>query len=313
MENRIVLSAKAEEVPTVSVIIPTYNRAHLVGRAVRSVLAQTYQDFEVIVVDDGSVDNTQEMMKGFNEKGIIYIKHPSNKGVSAARNTGIKHAKGKYVAFQDSDDEWLPDKLEKQIRVFENAKPDTGLIYTGMWRIKNNRKKFIPGHAIKKREGNIHDILLERCFVGTPTTLIRKECFKRIGMFDENLRCADDWDMWIRISEHYAFAYIDEPLVISHCQPDSISQDRDTGPKASEMILAKHYGKFSKDKRLLGKRLYWIGNLFCYKGDMSQGRKYFLRSLRSYPLNIKCLIAFVLSFFGKRAYSQAVRLKRNIL
>lgn len=275
MENRIVFSQTDEEVPTVSVIIPTYNRAYLLSRAVKNVLAQTYQDFEVIVVDDGSIDNNQEMMEGFNEKGIVYIKHPWNKGVSASRNTGIRYAKGKYVAFQDSDDEWLPEKLERQIRIFESAGQDTGVVYTGMWRIKNNRKKFVPAHAIKKREGNIHAILLEKDFVGTPTTLIRKECFKTVGMFDEDLRRASDRDMWIRISEHYEFAYIDEPLVISHFQPDSISEDRDAGLKASEMILAKHYEKFSKDKKLLGKRLYQAGNLACCKGDMSRGRNFF--------------------------------------
>lgn len=313
MENRILISQTDKEVPTVSVIIPTYNRAHLLGRAVKSVQSQSYKDFELIVVDDGSVDNTREVMGGFNEKGIVYIKHSWNKGISAARNTGIRHAKGKYVAFQDSDDEWLPEKLERQIRIFEGSGQDTGVVYTGMWRIKNKRKKLIPSHAIKKREGNIHAKLLEKCFVGIPTTLIRKECFRTVGMFDEDLCRFTDWDMWIRISQHYEFAYIDEPLVVSYYQPDSISEDQDAGLKSSKRILAKHYGKFSKDKRLLGRRLYWIGNLFCYKGDIHRGRNFFFRSLQSYALNVKCLIAFVISLLGGRAYFKIVEWKRSIL
>lgn len=105
---------KSEKIPTVSVVIPTYNRAHLVGRAIQSVLNQTYQDFEIIVVDDGSTDNTEEVVKSFNDPRIRYIRHDQNRGGSAARNTGIKMARGEYIAFQDSDDEWLPEKLESR-------------------------------------------------------------------------------------------------------------------------------------------------------------------------------------------------------
>ena len=313
MESEFLFAAIPEEIPTVSVVIPTYNRAHLLSRAVKSVLSQTYQDFEVIIVDDGSNDHTRETIEGFDEKRIAYIKHPWNKGVSAARNTGVRHAKGKYVALQDSDDEWLPDKLERQIALLEKAKQEAGVVYTGMWRIKDNRKKFIPGRAIKKREGNIYEIFLESCFIGAPTTLIRTECFKSVGMFDEDLCRFSDWEMWIRISEHYEFAYLDTPLVISYYQPDSISLDMSKGSKASQVFLEKHYDKFSKDKRLHGKRLYWTGNFSCHKGDMRRGMRFFLRSLRLYPLNIKCLAAFIISLLGKRAYYKAVRLKRSVL
>ncbi len=113
--------------PTVSVIIPTYNRANLVSRAIKSVLNQTYQDFEIIVVDDCSEDNTEEIVKSFNDSRIRYIKHKKNKGGSAARNTGIKRARGKYIAFLDDDDEWLPSKLEKQIMLFEKLSKHYGV------------------------------------------------------------------------------------------------------------------------------------------------------------------------------------------
>jgi glycosyltransferase involved in cell wall biosynthesis len=128
--------------PTVSVIIPTYNRAHLIGRAIQSVLKQTYQDFEVIVVDDGSIDNTEEVVKKIQENRVYYYKHDKNKGGSAARNTGISLAKGEYIAFQDSDDEWLPEKLEKQIGVFNNQTKNVGVVYTGFYRIEGNNKTY---------------------------------------------------------------------------------------------------------------------------------------------------------------------------
>ena len=118
--------------PTVSVIIPTYNRAHLVDRAIQSVLNQTYKDFELIIVDDGSTDNTEDIIKEFQKKDerIKYIRHEENRGGSAARNTGIKAAKGEYIAFLDSDDEWLPIKLGRQISEFTN-KSKIALVYTG--------------------------------------------------------------------------------------------------------------------------------------------------------------------------------------
>ena len=108
--------------PRVSVIIPTYNRAHLIGRAIQSVLAQTYQDFEVIVVDDGSTDNTEEVVLNFGSEKMRYIRHGTNRGVAAARNTGIRNARGEYIAFQDSDDEWYPNRLESISEIMEDRK-----------------------------------------------------------------------------------------------------------------------------------------------------------------------------------------------
>ena len=121
----------SEEKPTGSVIIPTYNRARMVDRAIQSVLSQTYQDFEIIVVDDASTDNTQEVVKEcmFRDKRVRYIKHEKNKGGSAARNTGIKNEHGEYVGFLDSDDEWLPTKLEKQIELFRKRCNSVGAVY----------------------------------------------------------------------------------------------------------------------------------------------------------------------------------------
>ena len=111
--------------PTISVIIPTYNRADFIGRAIESVLDQTYQDFEIIVIDDGSKDNTENIVKSFDDTRITYIRLKDNKGAAVARNTGIGTARGKFIAFQDSDDEWLPQKLAKQMEVFE--KVDSGV------------------------------------------------------------------------------------------------------------------------------------------------------------------------------------------
>lgn len=116
---------------TVSVIIPTYNRAHLLGRAIQSVLAQTYEDFEIIVVDDASTDVTEQVVKSFADDRINYIRHQKNKGGSSARNTGIKAAKGEFIAFLDSDDEWVPKKLEKEINRLQTLSNEVGVFYGG--------------------------------------------------------------------------------------------------------------------------------------------------------------------------------------
>jgi len=300
-----------EKNPTVSVIIPTYNRAHLIGRAIQSVLNQTYQDFEVIVVDDGSTDNTEEVIKEFQRKDerIKYIKHEKNKGGSAARNTGIKAARGKYIAFQDSDDEWLPEKLEKQMQVFENAPAEVGVVYTGFWRIKGNKKTCIPSSNIKGKRGDIHKILLRRNFIALPTVVVKKTYFRKAGMFDERLPRLQDWELFIRISKYCHFKCVDEPLLIAYYQQDSISGNQDALIKTLKLILAKHFEEFKKDKKTLAKHTYWIGSLLCKTKKVKEGRKYFFRTLKYDLLYMKNWIAILLSLLGKDTFKKVAKIK----
>jgi glycosyltransferase involved in cell wall biosynthesis len=298
--------------PTVSVILPTYNRAHIVGRAIQSVLDQTYRDFELIVVDDGSADNTEEMVKGFNDPRIRYIRHEMNKGGAAARNTGIEAAQGEYIAFQDSDDEWLSEKLEKQMRIFEKAPAQVGVVYTGFYAIKGDQKTYIPRPNVKIKEGNIHNELLRGNFVTTQAAVVRRECFERTGIFDERLPRFQDWELFIRISKYYIFNYVDEPLLNAFFSLDSISANQDALLKAFKLILEKHFHTFKNDKYSLASVQYSIGNLSCQVGDMREGNEYLQQALRSNPLNLKYLVAALVSFFGEDAYANVVRLKRII-
>jgi len=268
---------------TVSVIIPTYNRAHLVSRAIQSVLNQTYQDFEIIVVNDDSTDNTEETVKSFDDKRIRYVQHKKNRGGAATRNTGIKAARGEYIAFQDSDDEWLSEKLERQMEVFKNASPEIGVIYTGLWRIKGDKKIYIPSSKITKKEGNIYKALLERNFVALPTVIAKKSCFRKTGMFDEQLASRHDWELWIRISKYYCFKYIDEPLVISYFTPDSISANREALIKARKLILEKHFEDIKKDKKTLANHYLSIGTSLCMNKEIEEGESYFAKAFKIYP------------------------------
>jgi len=300
------------ENPRVSVIIPTYNGAHLIGRAIQSVLNQTYQDFEIIVVDDASTDNTEELVKSFNDGRIQYNRHEKTKGAAAARNTGIKFARGDYIAFQDSDDEWLPEKLEKQIKVFGNTSSKVGVVYTGFWRIENDTKTYIPSSRITQKEGSIHWSLLETNFIGTPAAMVKKECLLRAGTFDERLPRLQDWELWIRISKYYCFKCIDEPLVIAYYQPGRISSDRSALIKASKLLLGKHFLDIRRNRRLLAKHYFRIAGLLQSNGEFEQARQYLTKCAMAYPLNITYLGAAAASLLGESGYKKMAALYRSI-
>jgi len=298
--------------PTISVIIPTYNRAHLLSRAVLSVLNQTYKDFEIIVVDDASTDNTYEVVKSFNDPRIKYIHHEQNKGSAAARNTGIKSARGEYIAFQDSDDEWLPEKLNKQMEIFNRASPQVGVVYSGFYHIDGGNRKYVPDYNTQIPEGNIFEELLKKNYVGTPAAIIRKVCFEKVGMFEERLLSLEDWELFIRISKFYEFKFIKDPLLNAFFSPGSVSSNKTASLEAYKLILERHIHILKENRYLLANIQYSIGNLLCQAGDMNEGKIYLIQALRSNPLKIKYIGAVFLSVFGKDTYASVCKLKRLI-
>lgn len=208
----------------ITVIIPTYNRAELIGRAVRSVLDQTYTNLEVIVVDDGSTDDTERRVQAIKDDRLRYLRQ-KNAGASAARNAGVDQATAEIIAFQDSDDCWHPDKLEKQMRYW-SAHPECGLIYCAytLHRVNGEELK-IPdeGEIWGKLEGNLFDTLLVNNTVGTPAMLFWKKYFQQVSGFDTSLEALEDWDLALRLSEHIPFGYVSEPLLDAYQLMDGIS------------------------------------------------------------------------------------------
>ena len=302
----------AEIVPKVSVVIPTYNRAHLISRATQSILDQSYRYFELIIVDDASADDTEKVVMGFNDERIRYIRHAENKGVSSARNTGIKAAKCGYIAFHDDDDEWMPEKLEKQMRVFQKAEPEVGVVYTGCYRFENNKKTCLPSPKVTQKEGYIFGSLLKGNFIAMPAVVIKRECFEITGMFDESISCFQDWELFIRISKAYHFKYVDEPLVLSYYQPDSITANRSTLVTNLELILEKHSEDFRKDRRALTNNFSRIGDILCSDGKLSRGRGYLVKAFKIHPLNIEALCAAVISLLGLHVYNRVAESYRKV-
>ncbi len=290
--------AKTENKPTVSIVIPTYNRRKLIGRSIKSVLDQTYRDFELIIVDDASTDNTEEIVSSFNDERIRYVRHEENKGEAAARNTGVKAARGDYIAYQDSDDEWFPEKLARQIELLEDASPGVGVIYTAFWKTGNHGRTYIPFSWVSQKDGDIHKELLKGNFIGSPVVLIKKECFSNVGLFDERLRNLVDWDMWLRISKRYHFRCVDEPLVVAHYDSNNASDNPNSLIDAMELVLEKNRGEFEVERELLARYRINIGSLLVTEGRVKQGRRYIVSALRLYPFSVCLLSAAFLAFFG---------------
>ena len=291
--------------PYVSVILPTYNRAHTLLRSIESVLNQTYSNFELIIVDDGSTDNTTEVVKSFNDSRIIYIKKSKNAGPASARNTGINNSRGKYIAFQDSDDEWLKEKLEKQILLLEKSDNNVGVVYSSFYKImSNNNKVLIPKSSIKEKEGWIYKRLLSGNIVGMPVALIKKECFEKCGNFNENLHALEDWELFLRISKDYKFIFINEALVISYESPVSVSKNRINHINAIKTILKENYNEINKNNKLLSQYCYLIGKRLLDINNFEEGKKWLNQSLKSDCLNLKALVARILSMLGSNIYGQ---------
>ena len=192
--------------PLISVIIPVFNRERLLKRAIESVLGQTYKKYELIVVDDGSVDNSLEIAKSYKEAIVI---EKTNGGVSSARNFGAKHARGEWLAFLDSDDEWLPLKLDKQIELINE---EVHLIHTEEHWIRNGSFVNQP-KAYKKGGGDQFEKSLKLCAISPSTVLLRKSLFDQFGGFREDYPVCEDYDLWLKIVSMHKVALVDEPLI----------------------------------------------------------------------------------------------------
>jgi glycosyltransferase involved in cell wall biosynthesis len=285
-------------------VLPTYNRADLLPNSIESVLNQTYADLELVVVDDASSDRTEPVVRGFDDPRIRYVAHETNQGVSAARNTGIARSRGDIVAFQDSDDEWLPEKLRKQMDVFNNAPPDVGVVYTGMYRCVGGDERYLPYPGIEKKEGDIQDSIIRQNFISTQMAAVRRDCFNVVGDFDEKLAALVDWELWIRLSRHYRFRLVDEPLVKGGVESDSISKNRGAIVEARERIVEKHRERFDSDS--LANHLFFIGHGAMKLGQTKKGRRYLRKALWTKP-QFHYAIASAVSHLGKKPYNATYR------
>lgn len=295
--------------PEVSVVIPTYNRAKLVTRAIDSVLNQTFKNFELIIVDDGSTDNTvATIKKEYSDKRIRLFAQKTNRGGSAGRNIGIEHSKGKYIAFLDSDDEWLPTKLEKQLSVFKSLNLENlGAVGCG-WKliIENNGVIKTKDKIPKKIIGNIHGKLLAGKILsnsplypgGTPMIMIKKECFKKIGLFDTKLKASQDSDLYLRLSRIYQFAAVPEVLVKVYIHSgERITDSIDAQIIGKTDFLKKHDKEIPSFSFFRSYLLHHIGIQYMKYGKNRMARRYLFKSVIAYPFKLRYYYHFIRSLF----------------
>jgi glycosyltransferase involved in cell wall biosynthesis len=245
--------------PKVSVVIPAYNAMAFLPETLKSVLEQTFTDFEVLIINDGSSDNVVEWAAQVTDPRVTLITQ-ENQRVSAARNTGIANAQGEYIAFLDADDLWEPTKLEKQVHCLDDN-PAVGLVYT--WTLLVDQQNNPTGRVFASHaEGNIWQELLENDPISSGSSaMVRRECFDAVGVFDRSLAYAPDLDMWVRIAFDYPVAVIKEPLLRYRQIPNSFSRNRQKMIQDLRQVIEKTFQSVPLELLHLRNRCYASINL----------------------------------------------------
>lgn len=306
---------------TVSVVIPSHNRAALLPRAIRSALEQTQPPLEIIVVDDGSTDDTERVLAEMEVPNLRYLKQSSSTGAAAARNRGIEEARGELIGFLDSDDRWLPKKLELQCTLFDTDS-DVGVVYGRHSAVDFTGRTKISEGALYR--GDIRQRLLEGwCPATTSLFVVRRKELMRVGGFDPQLRSFHDYDLWLRLAEHTRFDYVDQPIAefIFHKGP-RVSLDPDHRLNALEEFLRKWrtpithalgpdgFRRFRANTRSANLRR--IGIEALTRGQMFHGRKIIVRALGEKLLDGRAFVHLMASFLGNSGYAALHKLVRRI-
>ena len=313
--------------PLVSVIMPSYNHERYISEAIESVLNQTFTDFELIIIDDASKDESKQIIESYRKKDdrIKAIFHDRNMGVERTANDGIELANGKFIALFASDDVWLPEKLEEQLKVFQRD-PQVGLVYSDAYIInerKNNEvTKFSDTSTFYR--GDIYKKLLcaDSKFIPGLTIMVKKECFDRVGLQDPETHGIGDYDMLLRITKEYNVDFVDKPLAKYRQHSSNISLDTINTVKGVKIAIDKAFkedvnGSLSDVKNKVYSDCYLMfATAFFNKGDFKESRKNYKKGIKIYPKNFFRLnhrILFLLPFFGPKVIKKVRELKSLII
>lgn len=294
--------------PKVSIVIPVYNSEKTVGEALDSVLAQVYADYEVIVVNDGSTDDSEAVIRRYvtGGKADIICVTQKNKGAAAARNAGIRIAKGELIAFLDADDLWDNDKLKTAVETLD-AHPEVMLVFSDMRHSVDG--KMVHASYLHERgyrhiaSGQIYDNLLKENFIFTPTAVMRKSVFTKTGDFDESLKIAEDYDLWLRIALRFEILFIDRPLVTRRRIGSNITQDKrlyiESGIRLREKLLTVHTQEPQR-RAIIEKQLkrdrYQLGYALFDAMNLKKSREAFFQTLFDPDYFLKSVFYIIISF-----------------
>lgn len=277
--------------PTFSVVIPTYNRAALLPRAIDSVLAQTFDDFELVIVDDASSDNTKEVVCAYNDPRIVYVRMERNGGNAAVRNLGVRSARSQYITFLDDDDEYLPDFLKVTFETFNSAPPNVGFVWSGFCVVKDTPngeitlKTTLPNRPNYATTELAYLAFLRSTPVSTSRGVtIRKSCIEEAGMFDEKLRSAVDRDFFLRLVQVTDFLTNEKVLVKLHRhEHGNVNQASVTRIEGYKHIMQKHIEVLTRYPDLLALQYRRIAAMYFRIGDKVSARSYILKAVRKWP------------------------------
>jgi glycosyltransferase involved in cell wall biosynthesis len=275
-------------VPRVSVIMPCYNHGRFVSESAAAVLAQTFSDLELIVVDDASTDNSMEVLRTLakTDSRVKIIAHEKNRGPSGSRNDGVGSARGEFVAFCDADDIWKPEKLARQIRLLEEH-PDCDITYCESEIIDETGRRtqllFSGEYPVPSApSGNLFEALCTANFINTQTLLARRSALGDRLAFDERVRLAEDWWLWIRLARHHRFVYDSEPLALYrvHTQSTGLTQKPAFSRSRCKVAIWTLHAYADLPLKVQSQLLYLIGRQLCYLGKGPSGRRCLLKSVR---------------------------------
>ena len=277
--------------PLISVVMPSFNRAQLIGRALDSILAQTLTQFEVIIVDDGSTDDTLEILNGFSDQRIAIFQVDHNAGAPAARNAGVAKARSPLIAFQDSDDEWLPGLLAAHVDVLKHN--DASFCQLDQ-RYGTVRTLYpAPGWQLAD---DVYAQLLESSHISTQTLAMTKDIFERAGGFDPAMPRFQDWDLVLRVANIGAtFHYITQPLAIAYDSPDSLTRSVEKGITGRRRLIEKHAGAFARHPAALARHHYIMGSQLRRLGQFGEARREFALALQHGSFNPRAAAQWALA------------------
>jgi len=268
-------------VPQVTVVMATYRRQALLPRAIESVLAQTLDDWELIVVDDEPSDESRAIVDGFGDRRIRYVAHPVNRGLCAARNTGIEHAAGDLIAFLDDDDEYLPTKLERQVERFRTVDDRVGIVSCHEQVLQAGGGSIVRAIEL---EGDMHRTLLRNDLIRMQPLMVRRTCFEAVGLFDTRLRMHDDFDMTLRLSRAFLFTTVPEPLVRIHADTHTMSANAAHRLSALQVMFTAH-PEFREQRPVRSRWMRRLARHHAELGDRAGWRRSMNEALRANPLD----------------------------
>lgn len=304
--------------PLVSVVITAYNASNWIGETLESVLAQDFSDFEVIVVDDGSTDDTTMVVAGFGER--VYCIHKANGGQPSARNVGIQAARGEYIAFVDADDLWAKEKLRLQVKLLKGTGVAWAYCDAYTFDDKSGRRLGRFGKANRQYDGDILESLFLAQFIPSPTPIIRRAVFEHVGYFDEHMKVAEDWNMWLKIAAHYPVGLVPMPLADYRCHSTSVIGGLD--PQAIlnaqltliEKAIAREPARLGPLKnRAIANCYMGAGQRFASKSRLKEARQMFRSAIQSSPALVAGYIYWAGCFVGGLPLRIAIKMYRWML